>query len=135
MIDRISATGSPRETPGSYGITPRALSAVDAEAERLFVQLRERIDSLVALRIQAEGAMEDLKVDYNLSVPATRLRLRPWSLEKGLPPYAVYWIFVNRRRRLAETVVDQAIERLKPRRFVRFKVGNRRRLRWGIFYG
>ena len=109
--------------------------AIEAEAENLFVQLRQRIDELVTLRTQAERAMEDLKDDYNLSVPATRLRLRPWSLKRGLPPYAVYWIFVNLRRKLAETVLDRAIERLKPRRFVRFKVGERRRLRWGIFHG
>lgn len=134
-MNRVLTTGSPAPTLRSYETSPRRFSAIGALAARLFAELRRRIDTLVALRTRAEYAMLDLKEEYNRSVPPTRLRLRPWSRSKGMPPYAIYWIFVNRRRRLVESVVDRAIERLKPRRFVRFKVAARRRLRWGIYWG
>jgi len=134
-MSRILTTGSPGEAPGSYETSPRPVLAMETSAAWLFAELQRRIDALVALRAQAEFGMVDLKDEYNQSVPPTRLRLRPWSRAKGMPPYAIYWIFVGRRRRLAESVVDRAIERLRPRKFVRFKVGARRQLRWGIFRG
>jgi hypothetical protein len=135
METRILTTGSPQETGGFYVITPKAILADEVQASNLFEDLKQGILDLDHLRSQVRRAMEILKLDYNRIMPRTRLRLRPWSLKKGHPPYAVYWIFVNRRRPYAETLLDQVIENMKPRRFVRFKVGDRERLHWGIYHG
>ena len=88
----------------------------------LFLELRQSIQEIYQLRISVEGRMEDLKKIYNRSAPRSRLRLRPWSPRKGEPPYAVYWVFLTKKKKYFEDRTLKAIDRLRPRWFERLKI-------------
>jgi hypothetical protein len=94
----------------------------------LFLELRRSIQEIYELRISVEGRMEDLKKTYNASAPRSRLRLRPWSRRKGEPPYAVYWVFLTKKKKIFEDQTLKAIDSLRPRWFRRLKIRTRRDL-------
>lgn len=94
----------------------------------LLEELQLRIREIYELRLSVEHQMEALKGAFNAGMPRSRLRLRPWSRRKGEPPYAVYWIFLTKKRRYFEDRTLQAIESLRPRWFKRLKVRTRRDL-------
>jgi hypothetical protein len=53
---------------------------------------------LDAFRRQIQREMLALPERYQRAAPEGRLKLRPWRRRKLAPPYAVYWIILNRRR-------------------------------------
>lgn len=94
----------------------------------LLVELRGSIQEIHGLRISVEGRMEDLKKTYNASAPRSRLRLRPWSRRKGERPYAVYWVFLTKKKKFFENETLRVIDNLRPRWFERLKIRTRRDL-------
>jgi len=92
----------------------------------IFEELRIKQDELIGLRLEVESRMEALKEAFNSRMPRSRLRLRPWSRRKGEPPYALYWVFLTKKRRLFENSSWPTEKR--PRWFKRLKIRTRRDL-------
>ena len=80
------------------------------------------------VRLSVEGRMEDLKKAFNESVGRCRLKIRPWGRTKSAPPYAVYWVFLTKKRKIFENRTWQAIEDMRPRWYKRLKLRTRREL-------
>jgi len=94
----------------------------------IFEELRIKQDELIGLRLEVESRMEALKEAFNSRMPRSRLRLRPWSRRKGEPPYALYWVFLTKKRRLFENSSWPTEKDQRPRWFKRLKI----RTRWDL---
>jgi hypothetical protein len=94
-------------------------------------EIRDRLAELDRLQRDIEYRMAALPERFTQSVPRARLRLRAWRRQKGGPPYAVYWIIMNRRR-----IPEFRWERDKPTfPFRRRKIRTRQDLDDAIFLG
>jgi hypothetical protein len=90
----------------------------------LFVCLRD-------LRRWIERRMEALPAAFKSAVGRGRLLLHAWRRGKDLPPYAVYRVLVNRRRR-----IGSSWESAEPRfPFRRLKIHTRQDLDDAVWHG
>jgi hypothetical protein len=95
------------------------------------MDVRTGLAQLFQLRRLIEARMEKLPGLFNLSVKRGSLRLRAWRRAKSVPPYAVYWVRMNRRRLPA-----RGWRKLAPVfPFHRPKIRTRRDLDAAIFFG
>ncbi len=62
------------------------------------MEVHAGLTNLQRLQQRIEALMESLPEQFNRSIKNSRLRLRAWRRSKGLPPFAVYWVILNRRR-------------------------------------
>jgi len=94
-------------------------------------EIRDWLAHLDRLQQAIEHRMEAIPDRFNGSVPRGRLRLRAWRRQKDGPPYAVYWILMNRRR-----IREFRWQREKPVfPFRRRKIRTRQDLDDAIFFG
>src|SRR5687767_10164147 len=94
-------------------------------------EIRAALLDLRVLRGLIETRMDTLPQWFNGQVRFGRLRLRTWRRTKDGPPYAVYWILLNRH------IVDRlSWIRKQPRfPFRRLKIGSRQDLDDAIYHG
>lgn len=94
-------------------------------------EFRDHLARLGRLQRIIERRMEELPDAFNGSVPNGRLRLRAWRRLQDGPPYAVYWILMNRLRS-----TEFRWQREKPVfPFRRRKIRTRQDLDDAIFFG
>jgi hypothetical protein len=112
---------NPSSPEGLEGISFPSLNSIFQELSRRISQADER-------RKVVEWRMEDLRKAYIRTVPRSRLGLRPWTRTKDGPPYAIYWIRLNRRHQTFDDRTWEVMSPNRPRWFRRLKIRTYREL-------
>ena len=118
LITRTDPMRAPGDRPAGNG--DQTLTST-----RAFESVQVLLLEVIHLLSTVERWMESLKDSFNDIMPRSLLRLRPWPRTKGGPPYALYWIFFQRRRPRYDEWTFRRIEDRKPRRFRRLKIRTR----------